>query len=240
VIILLHGAGGFPDYQFLFPLMAHRCNRAGFNAATLVAPYHFQRGPLRLWALSSPDCLQIAEATTQAIAEIRALAGWLLGAGCPAIALWGFSMGAWYAGMAVCRDARLASVVLASPAVRMNPWIEQRAMRPAIRGTLQKARELCERLNLTALNLTLAQPAISRDNILLIEGIHDLFVPKEDVEDLWQAWGRPDIWRLPHGHAGVCCGGVPGLTGRVLRWLAPRLDMPAFRTDQSIVKGVKP
>ena len=91
-------------------------------------------------------------------------------------------------------------------------------------GALQRVRELCEKLNHTALNLTLAQPAISKDNILLIEGIHDLFVPKEDVEDLWQAWGRPDIWRLPHGHFGVCCGGGPGLTGRVLRWLEPRLQ----------------
>jgi hypothetical protein len=124
---------------------------------------------------------------------------------------------------------RLASVVLASPAVRMNPLIEQRAMSPAIRGTLQKVRELCERLNHTALNLTSALPAIPKENILLIEGIHDLFAPKEDVEDLWQAWGQPEIWRLPHGHIGVCCGVVPGLTGRVLRWLKPRLDAPVVR-----------
>jgi hypothetical protein len=109
----------------------------------------------------------------------------------------------------------------------MNPWIEQRALWPTIRGTLPGARELCEKLNQTAVNLTLAQPAIPRDRILLIEGIHDLFAPKEDVEDLWQAWGRPEIWRLPHGHFGVCGCGVPGLPGRVLRWLSPRLNAPA-------------
>ena len=32
-----------------FPLIARRCNRAGFNAATLVAPYHFQRRPRQRW-----------------------------------------------------------------------------------------------------------------------------------------------------------------------------------------------
>jgi hypothetical protein len=53
-------------------------------------------------------------------------------------------------------------------------------------------------------------------------------------EELWQAWGRPDLWRLPHGH--VSWMAMPGLTGRVLRWLAPRLDAPAgekrgFRQD---------
>jgi hypothetical protein len=63
--------------------------------------------------------------------------------------------------------------------------------------------------------------------LLLVEGTHDLSVPKEDVEDLWQAWGRPDIWRLPHGHASLMA--APGLTGRVLRWLSSRLDAPAVQ-----------
>jgi len=48
--------------------------------------------------------------------------------------------------------------------------------------------------------------------------------PKADVEDLWQAWGQPEIWRLRHGHVGVCGGLVPGLTGRVFRWLGERLE----------------
>jgi hypothetical protein len=86
-------------------------------------------------------------------------------------------------------------------------------------------------MNLSAMNLTMIQPAIPREKILLIEGIHDIICSKDDIEDLWQSWGQPDIWRLPHGHVGVCCGGVPGLTGRVLRWLAPRLDKPAVAAD---------
>src|SRR6266568_5913759 len=42
VIILLHGWGDFGNYQLRFTLLARRCNRAGFNVATLVAPYRFQ------------------------------------------------------------------------------------------------------------------------------------------------------------------------------------------------------
>ncbi len=55
VIILLHGAGGDPDYHFEFPLMARHCNRAGFNAATLMAPFQFQRRPRHLTRLNWPD-----------------------------------------------------------------------------------------------------------------------------------------------------------------------------------------
>src|SRR6266496_744440 len=188
VIILLPGYNDSASYQLRFPLLGRRCNRSGFNVATLVPPYHFQRCPRQRAAFDTGDCLFWAERAAQAIAEIRALTGWLLGEGCPAVALWGYSMGAGNAGMAVCHDARLAAVVLASPAVRFRPWVEQRAVRPRIRGRLQSVRELCERMNLTPMNLTMIQPAIPRQKILLIEGIHDLICLKDNIEDLWQSW----------------------------------------------------
>src|SRR6267143_3195928 len=125
VIILLPGFNDSASYRLRFPLLARRCNRAGFNVATLVPPYHFQRRPRQFAAFGIGDYLLLAERTAQGIAEIRALTGWLLGEGCPAVALWGYSAGAGDAGMAVCHDARLAAVVMASPAVRFRPWVEQ-------------------------------------------------------------------------------------------------------------------
>ncbi|MGA2176610.1 MAG: alpha/beta hydrolase family protein [Verrucomicrobiota bacterium] len=218
-ILLLHGWNDLINHQLRFPLIARRCNRAGFNAATLVGPYHFQRRPRQLGAWGNflcPDVLRTAEAAAQAIAEIRALTGWLLREGCPAVALWGISLGAWLAGLAVCRDGRWASVVLTAPVVRMDRVIEELAFCRSIREALQGRRVEADTLNLTS-----ARPAIPKENILLIEATHDLFAPKETIEELCQAWGRPDLWRLPHGH--ISFMGAPGLTGRVLRWLAPRL-----------------
>ena len=61
-----------------------------------------------------------------------------------------------------------------------------------------------------------------RPVILLIEGIHDLFAARQPIEDLWQKWEQPEIWRLPHGH--ISAQLVLGLMGHVLRWLAPRLE----------------
>jgi hypothetical protein len=63
-------------------------------------------------------------------------------------------------------------------------------------------------------------PAIRREN--LIEAVHDLFTPKESIEELWQTWGHPEIWRLPHGH--ISRSLTLGLTQRVLRGLAGKLS----------------
>jgi hypothetical protein len=202
-------------------MIARRCNRAGFNAATLELPYHFQRRPLQLEALKKEDCLRMAKATAQAIAEIRALTGWMLGEGCPAVALWGVSLGGWLAGLTVCRDARLAAVVMTVPTVRSNTGMAEQIILPSRREAWRSLFQADEALDTTPFNLISGQPAIPRDNILLIGGIHDLMCPIKPIEELWESWSQPNLWRLPHGHISFIS--QRGLTGRVLDWLAPRL-----------------
>ena len=212
VIVLLDGSPAV-GYHSAFPFLARRFNRAGFNAATLVAPYHLQRRPRRP---IEENCLEFARAMAQNVAEIRALTGWLLGEGCPSVALLGFSFGGWLAGLTACSDTRIACAVLTVPAVRMRfslPVVWRR-----VREALQALRPAQEAMDTTRLNLTLSTPVIPKENILLIEGIHDLCADPQAIEELWQKW------RLPHGH--VSMGFVLGLMGRVLPWLAPRLDKP--------------
>jgi pimeloyl-ACP methyl ester carboxylesterase len=219
VIILLDGYPAV-GYHSAFPLLARRFNRAGFNVATLVAPYFLQRRPRRPFEW---DCLEFARAMAQNVAEIRALTGWLLDEGCPSVALLGFSYGGWLAGLTACSDARIACAVLTVPAVRMrcsHPVVWRR-----VREALQALRPAHKAMDTTRLNLISSTPVIPKENILLIEGIHDLFAEfaeRQPIEELWQKWEQPEIWRLPHGHISGLF--VPGLTGRVLRWLAPRLE----------------
>ncbi|HWY74799.1 MAG TPA: alpha/beta hydrolase family protein [Verrucomicrobiae bacterium] len=219
-IILLHGAGDFVNHRFRFPWIARHCNRLGFNAATLVLPYHFQRRPRRSEPLNRPDYLRAAETTAQAVAEIRAMAGWLLAEGCPSVALWGISYGGWLSGLTVCNDSRLGAAVLTVPPVRLHRTAAEVILRPGIREDWRAQRPALDVLNRTRLNLTHSRPAIPKGNILLIECLHDLFVAKDPIEELWQAWDQPEIWRLPHGHLSFMA--KPGLTARVLRWLAAR------------------
>jgi len=90
------------------------------------------------------------------------------------------------------------------------------------REALNAQKAAHEALDRTPLNLTLNQPIISKEKILLIEGRYDSFIEPEISEDLWEKWERPEIWRLSHGH--VSWMFTPGLTRRVLRWLAPRMS----------------
>jgi len=93
---------------------------------------------------------------------------------------------------------------------------------PRVRKEMERQQPDREALNSTALNLTTLRPCIRKENILLIEAIHDLFVEQKYVEELWEAWRQPDIWRLPHSHASK--GLALGLTSRGLDWLSPRLN----------------
>jgi hypothetical protein len=77
-------------------------------------------------------------------------------------------------------------------------------------------------MDTTRLNLISSKPVIPKENILLVKGIHELFADGQPIEELWQKWQQPEIWRLPHGHISWIF--VPGLTDRVLDWLAPRLE----------------
>ena len=242
VIVLLHGGGDFPGHQFGFHLFARRCPRAGFNAVTLELPYHFQRRPrqygrleiLCQYGLISRDYLQMATTFAQAVAEIRGLSGWLLAEGCPAVALVGVSLGAYLAGLTGCGDARLASIVMAIPGTRMGLMLSQaeQVVGRRVGEVIRRRRTACEELDRTRLNLILAQPAIWKENVLLIGGMHDLMGWGAQIE-LWQSWGQTDIWQLPHGHISTALSALmPGLPGRVLRWLALRLDSSTIQQRQ--------
>ncbi len=217
VIIVLDGYPPIGNHC-AFPLLARRINRAGFNVATLVAPYNLQRRPRHP---VEENCLEFARRMAQNVAEIRALIGWLLAQGCPSVGLLSFSFGGWAAGLTACSDARIAAVVLTPPAVAFRMFSSSPVLWLRVRETLQTLRPAQDAMDTTRLNLILCTPAIPKENILLIEGLYDLFGDPQLIEELWQKWEQPEIWRLPHGHISMLF--TSGLTGRVLRWLSPRL-----------------
>lgn len=218
-IVLLHGWNDAINHFVRFRGLARQFNRAGINAVILTAPYHFRRWPKGLGAWGNflcPDLLRTAEAAAQAVAENRAVTRWLLRQGCPAVGVWGISLGGWLAGLTARHEPLLRCAVLVVPVCRVDRLMAEAPFCREIRAALGG-----QRFDAANINLTAQPPALPRENILLISADYDLFVPADTVNELWDAWGRPEIWRLREGHLSVLA--VPGLGGRTVRWAAERL-----------------
>ena len=225
VVLLLHGWNDALNHVYYFPRHARRLNRLGLSAVTIQLPWQFDRYPRGLggWGnFLSADLLHTVEGALQALAEARALVQWLRAQGCPFVGIWGVSLGAWLAGLAICHDRLIDAAALVTPVARVDHLIAEAKFCGPIRRALQDASVPVERLNLFS-----HVPMIDKSRILLIEGEHDVFVAKEDVEELWRAWGHPEIWRHRSGHISVLV--VPRLAGRMARWMAAKASEPVVK-----------
>ena len=63
----------------------------------------------------------------------------------------------------------------------MNPWAEQRAVRPRVLARLPMVRGLCEELNLTAMNLLTAFPITQPVPFRLVQGRAIKFVMPDQL-----------------------------------------------------------
>jgi pimeloyl-ACP methyl ester carboxylesterase len=234
-VILLHGWNGELGYRFQFPYVAWRLRQAGINVALMELPYHSQRKPRTEGALQnfiSYDLLRTVECVRQAIADARALAGWLLAQGSPCIGLWGFSLGAWLAGLIACHDARIKFAVLLTPVVSLERAIAELAFCAPIRESLEN-----KTLSLGRLNLASQVPLAGPENLLIVESQHDLFAPPETIEELWRAWRQPEIWRVSHGHISVLVS-VPIMEDTV-KWIARKARTQSSERRSAVSKPIE-
>ena len=165
-VVVLHGWNAESSYHVLFPYLAWRLGRAGLNTAMIELPYHAQRKPRRTGVVTnflSDDLLHVVNAARQAVADTRAIAAWLTEQGCPAVGLWGFSLGAWVSGLAVCADARAQFAVLTTPVARIDRVIEELDFCRPLRRSLNGARVRVEPLSLGTHRLKIAP-----ENVLIV------------------------------------------------------------------------
>src|SRR5262249_25395043 len=104
-VILVHGWNAEYSYRLQFPRLAKKLCKLGVNTAMLELPFHLQRRPHRDDAVCdfiSGDVGAMLQATQQSLSDIRALGRWLREQGNPSVGLWGFSLGAWLAGLLIC------------------------------------------------------------------------------------------------------------------------------------------
>jgi hypothetical protein len=219
VVVLLHGWNDEFGYQLRQPALARRFTERGIHCAMLELPYHLHRRPKAPPAIRdfiSGDLAAMIAATHQALAEHRALFGFLEKSGCTRIALWGYSLGGWLAGLLACHDPRVDTLVLSTPMSDIGTTIQHLPFCRTVRSSLRQ-----EPLDLSGLNLTQHRPFPPAERRLLQVGEHDQFIPKATLDELWKEWERPLCRIEPHGHMSIL--GSPRILRETVDWLAARL-----------------
>ncbi len=217
-VILLHGWNDELGYRFRLPFCAALLRRKKVNALALELPYHLQRRPRAPGAVTdfiSEDLFRMVEATRQSIADTRALVKWLSGQGCGRIGLWGTSLGAWLGGLIICHEPQIDFAVLTIPLAKLERAIAELVFCAPIRKSFANSG-----LSLAKLNLVSHRPLIATESILIQEAEDDLFAAKDAIEEFWQAWGQPEIWRLRHGHISILMS-IPLMT-RTAKWITDK------------------
>jgi pimeloyl-ACP methyl ester carboxylesterase len=221
-VVLMHGWNDEPGYLWRQPALARRLAATGLNVAMLELPYHLHRrpgAPPELRDFISGDLAAMVAATHQALADHRALFGWLEEQGTNRIAIWGYSLGAWLAGLLACHDSRVDTAVLSTPLSDVATTMAQLPFCRPLRRSLAR-----EPVDLSRLNLASHRPRMPLERVLLLVGEHDLFIPRPSLDELWEVWGRPERRVVAQGHLSILA------SRRVLRdtsdWLWSRLVRP--------------
>lgn len=196
-VILLHGWNGEMCYRLLFPLLARKFLNAGISTLMFELPCH---GARRASSGAGSDFLSadlaaVAESGRQAVADTRALIGWLRRRGHGSLGIWGISLGAWIAGLVACRDRRLSAAVLMAPLSRIDLAIAELDFCAPLRQSLKK-----RDFPFTRINLPSHRPLLGPSKISIIAGRYDQFVPGSHIDELAAAWNHPSRRYFRHGH----------------------------------------
>lgn len=180
-------ASGYDLLQVTLPFHGARSGRAEYSGAGL-----FRHGPVLM-----------VEALLQAVHDLRAWVGWLVGEGVPRVGMTGLSLGGYLTGTMAAVDDRLAFAIPNAPVTDigalMTSW---QPAGPLVRrglGRLGAAPDLLT--SAMAVTSPLTYPAVlHRDRLFVIAGLGDRLAPPDHARRLWEHWGRPKVHTYPGNH----------------------------------------
>ena len=216
-IILIHGWNGEMGYYFSFPGVQMALARHGVNALKFELPFHCLRRPRQpgqINNLISDDLVTMIEGVRHCLADILSLRLWLLEQGCPSVSLWGYSLGGWLAGLLSAHPQPFKLALLQNAVARMDIAM----------ATLPFAEVARQSMAISPVNLdvfNLHNHNSNFEHTLILEGMRDLFVPPETLDDLAARWPNTELWRMPHSHISICFGAITLL--RAVRWVSRHL-----------------
>jgi pimeloyl-ACP methyl ester carboxylesterase len=177
----------------------------GMDVYFLALPYHMQRTPRGTWGGQyslNANISGSALAFKQGVQDLRSLISWIEAERNVPVMLAGVSLGAYTCCMAAVVDDRPKAIIsiLGGGSLAQIVWDGYQLGRS--RKQLEAGGISCEDLERywALLGPGNWQPKVARERVMLLAGKYDPIVTPENVDRLWQAWGRPDIHWYPCGH----------------------------------------
>jgi hypothetical protein len=203
-LIVIHGYGmGRPAFDARAFDVPHLHQRLGLDVALFTLPLHGARARGRRSGAGFLDAHPLATnaAFEQSVWDLRRLAGWLRGAGAPALGVYGMSLGGYTAALFASVERGLACAVPLVPAVSL----------PALLAAGRAPDEQRQREALGLDDALLAEvwashdplrhrPRVAPEGRLILAGLADRICTPDQVEALWNHWERPSIHWFEGSH----------------------------------------
>jgi hypothetical protein len=230
VVLISHGWAhktlGTVEHLYVRPFL-----KAGFSVVFVAHPLHFERTPPGAYSgelVVSADVVLTVEAFRQGVIDMLGAANWLRAAGHGPIGLFGYSLGAYLAGIMAAVRGDWAFVVLGGAGDSPVSPIFDTPLGRNIREDLA-ACGMLDRDKVTRAWRIISpgafRPKVPRERILLLAGRYDRIMLPASVRRLWNAWGRPRLAWLDRGHYGLLATNR-GLMARAIPFMRALTPLP--------------
>jgi len=192
------------EHLYVRPLL-----KAGFSVVFVAHPLHFERTPPGAYSgelVVSADVVLTVEAFRQGVIDMLGAAAWLRAAGHDRIGLFGYSLGAYLAGIMAAVRGGWSFVVLGGAGDSPISPILDTPLGRNIREDLAACGMLDRSKIARAWKIISPgafRPKVPKERIVLIAGRYDRIMLPASVRRLWNAWGRPRLHWLDRGHYGL-------------------------------------
>ena len=211
------------EHLYVRPLL-----RAGFSVTFVMHPLHLERTPRGTYSgelVVSADVVLTVEAFRQGVIDMLGAANWMRSIGHRRIGLFGYSLGAYLAGIMAAVRGDWEFVVLGGVGDSPVSPILDTPLGRNIREDLESCGML-DRAKVTRswkiISPGAFSPKVSREKILLLAGRYDRIMLPSSVRRLWNAWGRPSLQWLDRGHYGLLATNR-GLMARAVPFMKQRV-----------------
>ncbi|HEU4403064.1 MAG TPA: hypothetical protein VFT43_13270 [Candidatus Polarisedimenticolia bacterium] len=203
--------------------------KAGFSVAFVLHPLHFERTPPGAYSgelVVSADVVLTVEAFRQGVIDLLCAANWLRSKGHAPIGLFGYSLGAYLAGIMAAVRGDWSFVVLGAGGDSPVSPILDTPLGRNIREDLE-ACGMLDRDKVTRawriISPAAFRPLVPRERILLVAGRYDRIILPASVRRLWRLWGRPRLEWLDRGHYALLATNR-GLMAQVIPFMRGAVD----------------